>query len=297
MRPPATHGNGALDFIRFLYPNYRYSISISTNPGTELLYHSVCFHASIKVVKMPKFSSFILIVSLTILLTSCHDNNIKDIRNYYFPLKLLTEGLVYEYQPVSNDSLTPAYWYYRSFIGQDGIFLTATYYEQDLVPLQLVREELVQNGMLAQNVYLYSRPDSTGLQQRTEVNVLENSAFPFEVQDSGGVFLYKAQWVPDSDPEAVITLIKNRRYVGDTVLTYNDKRHKGVIFEVKELVEYDKEGIFEQEYAGKEVYAKGIGLVYYDKVISDEVTWAYRLHKQYPMEELEGQFEQLKGIE
>ena len=246
---------------------------------------------------MPKFSFFISIALLVIALTSCRDNSVKDIRNYYFPLKLLKDGLVYEYLPVNNDSLTPAYWYYRSFIGEDGIFLTGTYYEQDLIPLQLVREELVQNGMLAQNVYLYGRPDSTGLQERVEVNILANNAFPFEVRDSSGIFLYKAQWEPESDPGASITLIKNRRYLGDTVLTYNDKRHKAVIFEVKELIEYDKEGVFEQEYTGKEIYAKGIGLVYYDKTISDEIAWAYRLHKQYPMEELEKQFKQLKSRE
>ena len=62
----------------------------------------------------------------------------RDVRDYYFPIRSLTDGLVYEYQPVNNDSLSPAYWYYRSFLFRDSVFLTGTYYEYDLLPLQFI---------------------------------------------------------------------------------------------------------------------------------------------------------------
>lgn len=226
-------------------------------------------------------------------LSSCRENGRKDIRDYYFPLRELEEGLVYEYQPVYVDSLTPAYWYYRSFIQEEGVFLTGTYYEYDLVPLQLVREELVRNGMLVQDVYLYEEePDSTGQQSQTAVEVLEGSAFPFEVTDSSGVFLYKIRWAPPQDSGAVITLVKNRRYLKDTVVQALGSPHDAVVFEVRELLSYDKEGVFEQEYGGREIYAEGIGLVYYDKKIGGSRALSYVLERRYPMNELEEQYEQ-----
>jgi hypothetical protein len=225
-------------------------------------------------------------------LTFCRNDGKKDIRNYYFPLKALEEGLVYEYTSVNNDSLTPAYWFYRSFISKEGVYLTGTYYEYELIPLQVVREELVRNGMLIKESFLYERPDSNGLQDRVSLNIQADNIFPFEVSDSSGIFLYKATWEPISDPGATVTLVKNRRYAGDTTITYNDRRYDAVIFNVKELIEYDKEGVFEQTYDGREIYAKGLGLVYYDKTVADGVAWAYRLNRQYPMEELEDTFRQ-----
>lgn len=226
---------------------------------------------------------------LFLALTSCRNDGPKDIRNYYFPLRELKEGVVYEYQPVANDSLTPAYWYYRSFFTEEGIFLTKTYYEYELSPLQLSREQLAGNGMLLADIRLYEK-DSTGKQHPVSAEVQAGNAFPFEVTDSTGVFLYKIQWRPLADPQAAVTLIKNRRYLKDTVITYNEKERDAVVFDIRELVEYDKEGVFEHQYGGREVYAEGLGLVYYEKKVADGLQWAYRLEKRYPMSELEKQY-------
>lgn len=201
--------------------------------------------------------------------------------------------MVYEYQPTAIDSLSPAYWFYRSYIGKDGVFLTATYYEYDLIPLQLVREELLHNGMLVEQVFLYeAQPDSSGQQRRTEVEVLAGNAFPFEVSDSSGVFLYKVRWNPIDDPGAKVTLVKNRRFLGDTLVDVMGEKRKAVVFGLKEWLEYDQEGVFEQTYSGREVYAKGISLVYYSKQIGPGFELSYALARRYPMEELEQQFEQ-----
>ena len=224
-------------------------------------------------------------------LTSCRENGPKDIRDYYFPLKQLEDGLVYEYQPLYPDSLAPVYWYYHSLIGADSVYLTGTYYEYGLSPLQLVREELVRNGMLLHGLYLYET-DSSGNQLQARAEVLAGNAFPFQVSDSTGVFLYKVRWEPPSDSGAVITLVKNRRYLRDTLIQYDDKTYKAVVFGVRELLEYDKDGVFEQPYNGREVYAKGLGLVYYQKEISKGLSWAYRLVARYPMSQLEETFKQ-----
>lgn len=254
-----------------------------------------------------------LLLLLSIGLGSCRSDGARDIRSYYFPLEDLEEGMVYEYRAVNNDSLTPKYWYYRSFIGDEGIFLTSTYYEYDLAPLQFAREEMVRNGMIQDTLYLLeyqfseaeidsvlfgeerasiliTYPDSSTQVARVDVDILSGTLFPFEVRPGGGVFLYKVQWRPASQPDAMITLGKTRQYAGDTTFTFQGKTYDCVRFAVNELFQHDREGMLEQEYGGIEWYAKNIGLVYYRKDISDDLVLEYALHDRYPMEKLEEQF-------
>ncbi len=225
-----------------------------------------------------------------VLCSSCGDDT-RNIREYYFPLKQLQDGLVYEYHAVNNDSLAPTRWYFRSLVLDSGIYLTGMNYTPDLTPLQFSREEMVKNGMLLQDLFLYET-DSTGNQQRIDVEIIAGSVFPFEVRDSGGIFLYKVSWQPPSDPGATIILVKNRRYAGDTTFVFENKRYDAVVFEVKELLSHEQEGFFEREFSTTEWYAKGLGLVYYRKEIAEDFILESRLAHRYPMEELEAIFRQ-----
>ena len=98
-----------------------------------------------------------------------------------------------------------------------------------------------------------------------------------------------------SHPKVETTLIKNRRFMGDTTFVYQGQTHESILFEVRELFERDdqEEGYFEQEFSGIEIYAKDIGLVYYRKEITSELIIEYQLVDQYPMTELEEKFENL----
>jgi hypothetical protein len=223
----------------------------------------------------------------TVALLACNPGGKKDIRDYYFPLKKLTEGQVYEYHAIGQDSLSPAYWYYRSFLQDEGLYLTGTYYEYDLNPLQLVREELVSNGMILHDLFVYV-PDSTGRQKRIAAEVLVGNVFPFSVSDSSGIFLYKVRFDFPNETASTTTLIKNRRYLGDTTYTLGGETYEAVRFEVRELVEDNSatEGSIEPRFDGEEIYAKGIGLVYYRKDLGAQ-SIAYELADRYPMEKLE----------
>ena len=226
------------------------------------------------------------VVFVLLFLASCSKDTTRDIRNYYFPLKLLQDGLVYEYQAIQPDSLSPQYWYYRSLKQEDQILLTGTMYEADFIPRQLVKEELVNNGMLLNDIYVYYT-DSMGLQSSYDINIEAGNVFPFRVSLPSGVFLYHINW-EDNKRGQTTTLIKNRRYLGDTTFTYADQQFKDCIaFSVKELVEVESEGVLAQEFDGVEFYAKGIGLVYYKKVISPELTIEFGLADRYPMDTLE----------
>ena len=228
------------------------------------------------------------------LLTGCRQDRKRDIRDYYFPLNSLSEGMVYEYEAVYPDSLAPYYWYYRSVPADQQMFLTGTYYEVDLIPRQLIREEMVGNGMLLEELSLF-HTDSLGKQQPNPVKILAGNTFPFYVSLPGGVFLYRIEWQDPSDSSTTTTLIKNRRYLGDTTFLYKNKEYDCVAFEVKELVEVENEGVLEQQFAGVEFYAKGVGLVYVRKQVSEQLSFAYALTDRYPMDTLEQKFLKVYG--
>ena len=232
-------------------------------------------------------------------LHSCQSGDgYKDIRNFYFPLKSLDEGIVYEYKPVNNDSFPHEYWYYRSLFPGDSIFLSATFYAPNLIPKQQMTQKMTSTGMTLRDMYLYE-PDSnrSDVQHQVPVKVVSDDVFPFKVRDNGGLFVYHIQWSPPQDPKASIRLIKNRQFLGDTTMIISGENVPVIRFLVKELLEYESDGVFEQTFSGEEWYAKGIGLVYYQKDISDAFQLAYELHDRYPMEELESTFRTMYDID
>ena len=243
---------------------------------------------------LPLATKVVFWLMASLLFAGCQQDGKRDIRDYYFPLNSLTEGLVYEYEAIRPDSLAPYYWYYRSAATEQQLFLTGTYYEVDLIPRQFTREEMVSNGMLLEELSLH-QTDSLGKQHPYPVNVVAGNTFPFYVSLPGGVFLYRIEWQEPSDPSTTTTLIKNRRYLGDTTFVHRNQAYECVAFEVRELVEVESEGVLEQEFDGVEFYAKGIGLVYVKKQVTDELSFEYALADRYPMDTLEQKFLRVYG--
>jgi hypothetical protein len=232
---------------------------------------------------MTKRLIFLIFASLAALY-SCRNDGTREIRSFYFPLNKLTEGMVYEYR--ASDALTPAYWYYRSFVETEKKYLTGTYYEQELEPLQMTRELMVSNGILLDELRIFKPEDATPPSQ-TVVEVAHGNVFPFKVRDSLGVFLYKISWKDEEGQQ--ITLTRNRRFMGDTSFVFNGITYPCVLFKLLESVELDHptQGYFEQALVGREGYAKGLGLVFYEKAPKGRQPQTYRLFDRYPMSELE----------
>lgn len=205
-------------------------------------------------------------------------------RKYYFPIKKLEEGKVYAYTNEGNIGPPEAYWYYRSVVGKEEVYLTATYYENQPNPLQLVTERLAENGMIREELFLFDM-DSLGKSQRTTAVIEVGDAFPFYVKERGGIFLQKQTWV-DRDTGNKMTLIKNRVFDGEVTFNWEGKELDAVEFEVKELLVDEGDGALELEFKGKEVYATGLGLVSYEKQIEEGFVMAYRLERIMEMEEL-----------
>ena len=211
--------------------------------------------------------------------------NERSLRPYYFPFKNLTEGLVYEYQPLDTVG-TPFYAYYRTLYEAEKTYLTVMFYDHTYAPYQFVSERLVNSGALLERQFLYE-PDSTGKQLQIPVRVAANNTFPFKTATGAppGILLMEMTWQQPSQPDATFTLVRNRQLVSDTTWAYRNETYPAVAFRLRELIEHDEEGILSQEYGGREVYAEGLGLVYSEKRISPELALRYQLVDRYSMPE------------
>ncbi len=237
---------------------------------------------------------------LTIVLIGCKNEQRIDIRDYYFPINELEGGEVYEFTSVNNNSLAPEYWYYKTLIKDTVTYLTGTYYDAQMTIRQVFEEEIVNNGSIMYQYFLYET-DSTGLQQPIDVKIEVPNVMPFQVRDTLGIFLFKLSWknlVPSTKDSTVFidrttTLVRNRRYKGKQSFTIMGKQMECVVFETKEIIETEEDGFQELEINGEERYAKGLGLVYYRKEINPKLSLEYQLNNRYPMRELVRRFEQM----
>lgn len=232
---------------------------------------------------------FTIIILFGSICIACQIEQKRNIEAYYLPLKDLKDGLVYEYQSTNPDTFPPYYWYYRTIKQGSSTFLTGMYYDYKFMPQQLIRQLKVSNGMLLEEAFIYET-DSSGYQIQIPMEISNGNSFPFEVKDSLGVFLYHTSWQSALD-NSKITVIKNRRFVSAITYDFQGKRYPAIEFSIRELVEHDKEGVLAVELIGKEIYAKGIGLVYVEKsAIQGNYQQTYRLFDRYEMSILEQKF-------
>ena len=229
---------------------------------------------------------------LIFFLFACGSGSKRDISEYYFPVKDLRGGKVYEYVVSQNDSVMPEYWYYRTFVRDSGLFLVGTYYDHRFQIGQIVREKITKSGALAKECHLYEAdlsPEAEGGQIHTTTIIDAANKFPFAVTDSVGVFLFKLQFHPPDDPKATIYVKRSRRFLGDAPdFEFDGKKYSCVKFSLREGIGNEKEGPKEVEALGEEWYAKGLGLVYYRKVYGGgSFKVEARLTDIFPMSELE----------
>jgi hypothetical protein len=238
------------------------------------------------------FSKFLRLGSYFIAFSCTRSTEVQDIRDYYFPLKSLTNGLVYEFKAVRNDTLPTAYWYFESILQEGNHFLTTTFYDASMIQQQHSRERMVENGMLLEDMYIYEKDSTQSSGQiQVPIKIVAGNLFPFFIKKPSGIWFYRVEWDSKTDIGAHYTVIRNRRFAGDTTFVMDGKTYPALKFTLKEAFEYDKEGVLAPPaYPGMEIYVKGIGLAYYRKEISSSNVLEYRLAARYPMSKLEEKF-------
>ncbi|MEZ4986573.1 MAG: hypothetical protein R2795_16310 [Saprospiraceae bacterium] len=238
---------------------------------------------------------FGLVASILLGVGACGEPTSRDIRDYYFPLKELTSGRVYEYRDTRYDSLSPDYWYYLAVPTDSAWFFTKTYYQADYLPRGLYREKVVGNGLLLDALTLYEF-DSTGTTLATEATILGNNVFPFEVRGVDDIYIYQVRFQLPSQPHGSTTVLINRRFAGDTTYTWKGQTYPAVYFTLVGSVDQRDSiaGAIEPQFTGKEIYAKGVGLVWYERHFSEGgPSLQYQLTNQLPMSELEQKAKEL----
>lgn len=204
-----------------------------------------------------------LLWPLVLLLCSSGCEQPRDIRDYYFPVRALTQGLVYEYEVLAGVDSLPIYWYALGMDKDTALHLTITTYGRDFSPSSLVREQLFKEGVLTQDVRIYST-DSTGRSRESQAEIMAGNAFPFYLPEAAQpAYVYRIRYDSPAADSVVYTITYNRQYESDTTVEVLGQRLPAIRLRITgETDIYDPiNGSLSPQFEGYEIYAKGLGLV------------------------------------
>jgi hypothetical protein len=196
-----------------------------------------------------------------------------DLSRYYFPLDAFPpEGMTYTYRNLADPMAGPEIWKYRK--KADHVLESINYGSRQEV-VQKQYDHIVSNGVVTDSLFLFFE-DSTGGNQLRAVNVLSPNRFPFQPGDTSRVWLTKLEWWQPDDSLHVV-LERRRRFIEHTTWTDHGKAIPAVRFKTEDAFETERDGWTSSAWTGEEVYALDIGLVYYRRKISDQLSLEFEL--------------------
>ena len=214
-------------------------------------------------------------ILLTGCLTSC-DKRGQNIRGYYLPLEQLKGGVLYVYSSGENDSIPP-YALYYDFLSEKNQLKAVSYDFQFNKTYSLV-EDVVSNGILLDAMQIYDQ--SENITDSVEVKIHHGNTFPYIIKDTTSLFIYRIEWEDPLKDGIRYELTKNRKFMGFEEYTLDGHPVSCVRFDFVEQLDYYEEGYTEIRSSGFELYAKDIGMVYYEKEISGGLVINYKLTKR-----------------
>ncbi|PHI19428.1 hypothetical protein CEQ90_12980 [Lewinellaceae bacterium SD302] len=237
------------------------------------------------------------ITALFILGTGCSDQ--RDIRDYYFPVRDLDEGLVYAYTPQNSPDTNTVYWYAIGLDQDTALYLNITTYDERLNPATLVSEAITNEGVVTRQVLIYST-DSTGRSVKTQADILFDQSFPFFVarnyEDDQNIQVYQIDYSPVTSPTSRYRITYNRSFSRDTIAMIDGLEYPAIRLEMtgETSVRDAVEGDISPTFRGFEIYAKGVGLVESYRNF-DGFILHQKLTDRFSMEELQHKAKQLYG--
>lgn len=241
------------------------------------------------------FDNFLIILGIPVIcatLFSCRVDYIpRDFMAYYYPVHDLQDGKIYEYRPVSNDTLPVDYWYYSTHKVEDELHFTGNYYNERFEVQQFFREVEKESSMILTDFILYES-DESGRQEQIAVEILDTNTFPIPYADSTKTYKMGIKWDIPGETGTSIALKRERKYIAMSEYPYKGERLECAIFKTLEHIEHFvvDDGYLEPSFPGVEIYAKGLGLVYYKKQLSKDVNIEYELYAIYSMDEFEKKY-------
>jgi hypothetical protein len=235
-----------------------------------------------------------LIFSLSIsILSSCNDGT-RDIHNFYFPLKKLKlepKVYVYNYKTSKGENVFKAYWYYQTIVQGDSIWFVGSLYDSNFTEQLMTREKRFDNGMVLEELKFLGT-DSLHKSISKAATITNPASFPFAISKNNGVFVSSMEYGDLSDSLKTTTLTRNRRYLKDTTINFEGKKHDALIFSMEEeqSEKHKKQGDWTHVYSIQEVYAEGIGLFETRRDIVDGTQFIGTLERIISLEDFEKEF-------
>ena len=202
-------------------------------------------------------------------------NNQIPIKSYYYPIHKLDDGMMFVYK-YKNNRMPEFYYHLKTQKLQDSLYLKVTELREDFSVQQKITEQIYPSGSKLID-YQIMDIDSNGQEKGVNLDILSGDSYPFYVENDGGVYIFQAKWIFPSNPALKYTLIRNRRYAGDTTYVFKGQSIPSIVMNVKELVVTELDGHQELEFNKTEIYAKELGLVSSRTILSDSLSLEYQL--------------------
>lgn len=225
---------------------------------------------------------------LLVFLVACSDE--RDIRDYYFPVRDLRNGLVYAYEPLAGPDTNTIYWYALGLDQDTSLMLNLTTYGPDFTPTTLISEKITNQGVVTKQVYLYST-DSTGSSERTQAEVLAGNSFPFLVPKGPEqpAYVYKISYEDKELADVSYRITYNRQFSRDTSFMLGGIRYAAIVLDItgETAMLDDVNGDIAPRFTGFEIYARDVGLVESYRNFDGGFAFHQRLKERFPMSELQ----------
>jgi len=211
------------------------------------------------------------------------------LKSYYYPLKELENGLVYEYIYPSNQQ-TAYYWFFKQVKDEAGNWnLVGTRYSANFETEALTRERVYPNGT-AYELYQFVVLDTPSQKDKIYPHrISQPTAFPFEIpakKDQSYRFQSQFNLPPDMTMDYEFT--RDRRFSQFLDYEYQQKKQPAVEFlgyDYLVLNDTTNGGYFTLDSADmKEIFVQNIGLVYAERKAPSGQTVAWALKGRYDMD-------------
>ncbi len=197
-----------------------------------------------------------------------------DLSAFYYPVDRLPEnGAMYYYANVTDSLGGREVWKLRR-VGE-GVLQSENLDAGGRVLLRQ-RDRVVSSGVITDSLTLLTY-DSLGA-RAVGVTIHAGNRMPFAATDTSAVYLTHLEWWQPGDSLHLV-LQRRRKFAGDTVWTWADKTLPAVRFTTSDQLETERDGWTNSAWSGEEIYAEGVGLVYYARNISPQFRLAFRLEK------------------
>ncbi len=219
-----------------------------------------------------------IVMCLGIINTSCRqlDSLPTDYSAYYLPVDAFPEeGMTYTYRNLADSTAGPEIWRHVN-LGKG--LIESVNYGPDSQIVQRQYDRIVPNGVMTDSLLLFYQ-DTDGVRKPIRVKILSPHRLPFQPGDSTKVWLTHLEWNQPLDSLHIV-LQRRRRFAGDTSWEMNGKSIPAIRFRTEDTFETERDGWTSSTWSGEEIYALGIGLVYYRRKISDQLSLEFSLDRK-----------------